>query len=289
MNHLESLQVLHNQLVQVNKFNSLKLPAEYHRFNVYNPGFIGSLGPPPFSDDTGLKAYWKFITASGDIPNVSQATADLGSAADLQMANLTYQDPGIPANNNSGGFNGTSSDGQSGTSVSQFNFLHTPNAKWTINFWLKYGGDTVPNNLFDTNSAGSTGRVGTLIDVNANESMKLTIFNGTGGQTIINFDSSASFVPSDDQFHFYCLRWDHTLGSSNLKLSIDDGTPETGNKTAFTPSSADAAYPLNIGQYANNAGAFLAGNLTEITIFENVLSDALVTELHNDDKGLAIY
>lgn len=45
MNHLESLQFLHNELVKVNKFNALKQPREYHKLlNIYNPGFVGRVG-----------------------------------------------------------------------------------------------------------------------------------------------------------------------------------------------------------------------------------------------------
>ena len=48
-----------------------------------------------FSDDTDLKAYWKFDEASGDIIEVSQAAAALGSAADLQVSGATHGATGI--------------------------------------------------------------------------------------------------------------------------------------------------------------------------------------------------
>ena len=238
-----------------------------------------------------LKAYWKFNEASGDIVNqaISVGSTDgLGTtASNLQIAGADYDQTGITSNNKSLYFDG-SDHGQAGTSVSQFNFLHNPNNIWTINFWLKYGGDTAVNNILDTNGGGGTARVGTIIDINANESLKLSIFLGTPLKYVINFDSTASFVPSDNQFHFYCLRWNQNLGSDNLLCSIDDGTPEKQNKTVETPSSANAAFPLNIAEYCNGYGAFLDGNLTEMSIWNRVLTDAEVTTIYNSGNGKAI-
>jgi hypothetical protein len=254
---------------------------------IMNPFRFG--GVTPFSNDTGLKAYWKFDQASGDIINVSQAAADLGTAADLQVNGALYEQTGISANDKSLLFDGINDQAQAGTSTSQFNFLHNPNNIWTINFWLKYGGDTAVNNILDSNGGGGTARVGTVIEINADESIKLSIFLGTPLKFVINFDSSASFVPSDNLFHFYCLRWNQNLATDNLLCSIDDGTPEKQNKTAETPSSADSSYPLNMAAYANNYGAWLAGNLTEFSIFNRFLTDSEVTELYNGGNGLAIY
>ena len=238
-----------------------------------------------------LKAYWKFNESSGDIVNqaISVGSTDgLGTtASNLQIAGADYDQTGITANNKSLYFDG-SDHGQAGTSASQFNFLHTPNTKWTINFWLKYGGDTTGNTILDTNGGGGTARVGLLIDVLADESMQVWMGRGVATTTVVSTNSGASFVPSDSAFHFYSIRYDHTLASSNVKISIDNGTPVTGNKTSDTPSSADSAFPFNIAENCNGYGAFLDGNLTEMSIWNRVLTDAEVTTIYNSGSGKRI-
>ena len=242
----------------------------------------------PDFDLSELKSYWKFNEASGDIVNQATSigsTDGLGTtASNLQIAGATYDQTGITANNKSLYFDG-SDHGQAGTSASQFNFLHTPNTKWTINFWLKYGGDTAINAILDTNGGGGTARVGLLIDVLADESMQVWMGRGVATTTVVSTNSGASFVPSDSAFHFYSIRYDHTLASSNVKISIDNGTPVTGNKTSDTPSSADSAFPFNIAENCNGYGAFLDGNLTEMSIWNRVLTDAEVTTIYNSGAG----
>ena len=244
------------------------------------------------ADLSGLKAYWKFNESSGDIVNQATSvgsTDGLGTtASNLQIAGATYDQTGIVANNKSLYFDG-SDHGQSGTSTSQFNFLHTPNTKWTVNFWLKYGGDTAINGILDTNGGGGTARVGLLINILSDESMEVWMGRGVPLTTVISANSGASFVPSDSVFHFYSIRYDHTLASSNVKISIDNGTPVTANKTSDTPSSADAAFPLNIAEFCNGYGSFLDGNLTEMSIWNRVLTDAEVTTLYNAGRGKAVY
>tara|TARA_R110002153_G_scaffold168044_2_gene320753 strand:- start:192 stop:2387 length:2196 start_codon:yes stop_codon:yes gene_type:complete len=239
-------------------------------------------------DLSELKSYWKFNEASGDIVNqaISVGSTDgLGTtASNLQIAGATYDQTGITANNKSLYFDG-SDHGQSGTSTSQFNFLHTPNTKWTINFWLKYGGDTTANTILDTNGGGGTARVGLLIDILTDEGLEVWMGRGVPLTTVITTTTSASFVPSDSAFHFYSIRYDHTLASSNVKISIDNGTPVTGNKTSDTPSSADSAFPFNIAENCNGYGAFLDGNLTEMSIWNRVLTDAEVTTIYNSGSG----
>ena len=238
-----------------------------------------------------LKAYWKFNESSGDIVNqaISVGSTDgLGTtASNLQIAGADYDQTGITSNNKSLYFDG-SDHGQSGTSASQFNFLHTPNTKWTINFWLKYGGDTTVNTILDTNGGGGTARVGLLIDVLTDEGLEVWMGRGVALTTVIAKSTSANFVPSDSAFHFYSIRYDHTLASSNVKISIDNGTPVTGNKTSDTPSSADSAFPFNIAENCNGYGAFLDGNLTEMSIWNRVLTDAEVTTIYNSGSGKRI-
>lgn len=235
-------------------------------------------------DDGNLKTYWKFDESSpNDIINVSQAFSTLGSPADLQITGATYKESGIPANNNSLLFNGTSDFGQAGNSLSQFNFLHD-GSTWTINFWLKWvSGDTV----IDTTDGGASSRVGLLIEIQATGALTTVMTNGTN--QIVSGSTSAGFIPSDGNFHFYSMRWDNNLASENLKISRDDGVPETFNKTGFTPSSADAAFPLSLAQRPNSGGRFLNGNFTEFSMFSRILADSEVTSLYNNGNGLAIY
>ena len=87
----------------------------------------------------------------------------------------------------------------------------------------------------------------------------------------------------------YVFTWDQNLASANMNMSVDDGAFTSGNKTVNTPNNANAAFPLTIMQYANNAGANMNANITEYSIWDRVLSAEEITLLFNNGDGRSIY
>ena len=70
-------------------------PIQYPSMNMGDLALLGSLNAGGANmDDTDLKAYYKFNESSGDIINKSEATASLGSAADIAITGATYSQTG---------------------------------------------------------------------------------------------------------------------------------------------------------------------------------------------------
>jgi len=238
----------------------------------------------PF-DDTDLKCYWRFNEESGDIINQSQSDADLGSGADLQVTGGTYQ-TGSPPVGNSLEFDGVDDLAIAGTSVSQWNFMHSTTAKWTMAFWFK--ASSVANVMtFFTTAQTSLARGFTLRTNGSAAKIYLLAYNGTA-QYLAAF-SSADYVPGTDNWHFYVITHDQTLANTNTVMRRDNANEETMNKLAVTPVNGDSTNPLYVGRRAENAEGFLDGYLSEVSIWSKIMSDEDQTLLWNDSSGRAIY
>ena len=242
------------------------------------------VGPPV---DTGLKAYWKFNESSGDIINQSAAAADLGAAADLQVTGMTY----VPSGGASpfgyeGSFDNTNDFCTSGTSLSQYNFLHNTTALWSMAFWLKWTGSgtqiifATADNLFISDQIGFTLA---LLDTNA---IRIILGNGGGGGARTDHVTTNNTIPNKTGVHFVCITYDESLGSNNLNIRVNNAGLQTFSKE-FANSNSNAARAGQIGSIASDG--FLGGLVSEFSVWNKVLSDADQTLLYNDGLGVAIY
>jgi len=250
----------------------------------FGVAFGGAAVTPSFND-AELKCYWRFNEESGDILNQSQSDADLGSGADLQVTDGTYQ-TGSPPVGNSLEFNGSSTLAIAGTSVSQWDFMNSTTSKWTMAFWFK-ATDLSDVMTFFTTAQTSLGRGFTLRTNGSAAKIYLLAYNGTA-QYLAAF-STADYVPGTDNWHFYVITHDQTLPNTNTVMRRDNANEETMNKSAVTPVDGDSTNPLYVGRRAENAEGFLDGYLSEVSIWDKVMSDDDQTSLYNDGNGLAIY
>jgi len=234
--------------------------------------------------DTDLKTYQKFDESAGDIINLSQSTADLGSAADMQIVGATYSQTGKVGNSLS--FDGTDDKGTYGSSLSQFNFLHNSTSLWTIIFWMKLG-TAAADRLFSTGDSEYTvNEIGIGMSTSTTKVIHVTIGNGTAS-LVIDSTTTNDYIPDTTNWYYYVISYDQGLGSNNLKLKRNDANLEQFSKTVNAPSNSNAAQALVLA--ALSTSRHLHANFDEVSIWNKVVSGADQTTLYNSGNGLAIY
>ena len=234
--------------------------------------------------DTDLKAYWKFNEASGDIINVSSSAADLGSGADLQVTGADYDTGSPPTGFKSMNFNGSSDKAIAGTSLSQWNFMHSTTAQWTAVFWMKADSVTATQQIFGTNRLTSAKGFGLLS--NTNGSFSLLGFGG--GTQWYGGNSSASYVPDTTTWHMYTVTLDLTT-SNGLNYTRDGANAHNvTNTSSGAINNGDSGEQMTIGVKPDYGEEYLDGQITEVSIWNRILTSSEITELYNSGAGLAI-
>lgn len=254
----------------------------YQSMGIKNVGMIGTVTPTSISD-TGLKAYWKFNEASGVIINQSASAVDLGAAADGTVTGMTYNQASGPFNY-SGLFDGVDDKVVIGSSLSQFNFMHSTTALSSLNFWMKLVSTTGTTGIFGNQSGTIT--PGYHLQRYGNR-MELTIYNASN-QATLSLDPTANFVPDTTTWYMYTMTHDQSLGSANGIAYRDAGNSVSADKTANTPSNADAANAMEIGRSIKN-NAFTNAYISEMSVWNKVLSSSDISLLYNGGSGRQIY
>jgi len=242
----------------------------------------------PVITDTNLKAYWQFNETSGDSLNASQGTADLGSAADLQITGATYNQTGSPSGlGNSMLFDGTDDFAKAGTSLSQFNFMHNTSGKYTMTWWMKIVGT---NNNTDriAGTCTATSEIGFVCQVRTNNALRSSVYRGVDNTWAIAATTSTSWLPTDNAWHFYCIRWDYSLGSNNMSIKFDNTNEELFTKTANAAVDTNATSELYIAASIDST-LFINAYFLEMAIFNDIMSAEDETTLWNSGNGQPIY
>ena len=247
---------------------------------------------------TDLKVYWKFDD-TGD-PNVNDAgnvtgNDSLGTGAALDATGSPdYEETGTPTNlGNATKWNqvsATSGDyADAGTSVSQFNFMHSDTPKWTLCFWAKTSETSVSNTMLMSTNDGNTTR-GFEIYFYGTGTVKLRVNMTDGsnpdGRPIQTQDFTA--LTADGNWHFYVMTCDMSQ-STCLNYCIDDGTRETGSRNTTAVASGNAYSALKFRHNVN--GSFFIQDTTqycEMSIWDRILTDAEITTIYNSGDGLQL-
>ena len=241
----------------------------------------------PFSDDTGLKAYWKFNETSGDIINVSESGVDLGSAANLQVTGATYNQSGITDLNYSMLFDGTNDFAVAGSSVSQFNFLHNDSYEFTIAFWGKILDWSSLGMILSTADELASAYTGLGIRSQSSGSIYFHFANGTNQN---RFTGSISGFNTDGEFHFYVVTGKKSDSTNSLEIWEDGSSMGTASNSGKDFVDTNASRPANIAYSgATGASQYLNANIEEFSVWSRRLSDSEIAELYNSGDGLAIY
>ena len=238
---------------------------------------------------TGLKAYWKFNETTGDI--INQATSvgsvdSLGTGADLQVTGATHSSDNNPLGNPTMLFDGVNDFCQAGSSVSQWNFMHNSTSLVTVVMWCKFleGSDTRYRLLAD-HSNSTTNGVG--FEVADTMALRSQATRGSSGTNFYSGTTTDNTIPDLTNFHMYAYTFDYSLGSANLKISLDDGTKQTFG-TNSSANNANSTFAMHVGVSGDGINDWFHGNISEMSIWNRVLTDAEITSLYNSGSGKQI-
>jgi len=251
--------------------------------DLHSTALVGRVGTSGANmDDTGLLEYLTFEEASGTIENKSQSGDSVGTAGDGTVTGATYGATGIIGDCLS--YDGVNDKCTLGSTLSTFNIFQSATAQWTLNFWVKPTSHANQDVIVDSSNATSSNNGITVDFRGASGAISCQVFeNGN----IVN-SGTTTLTAGSGSWHMISIRYDYSLGSANLKISIDDSTPETDNKTKDGIGGSPSGN-LTLGEaYAGNDGSF-DGLADEFSLWSRVLTDAEITTLYNSGSGFSIY
>jgi len=253
-----------------------------------DPAFVGAAGAAGggFSDDSQLRAYWKFSEVSGDIINASQSSESLGSAADLQVTGATYNQDITPFSY-SMFFDGINDFAKAGTDAEQFNFF-SDGSQSSINIWVRW---TLASNdkLFDNHHATDDATIGYDIRVKSGSTNEIFyMISNDSGFPVVAGTTTGGYVPDNTNTYMLTMTWDHDLGIDNLLMYRDATVNQYFNKTAQPPNTGDPDTALFMG-CTDGTSYFFESYCAECSMWSRVLTPTEITELYNSGDGLAIY
>ena len=269
-----------------------KMPYDLGTVSSITTLFAGGATASPWSDtysDANLKAYYKMNEASGDVINVSEGTADLGTPADLQLTGAVYATPSTPSafDDKALSFDGTNDYATAGSSQSQFNFMHNlTSGKSSVNVWVANEWDTGYGCLYTTAGEGAGTYYGEMVQ-----------HTGTGG-TIISrvlmgtdpngvMETQTGYDTGND-FHMLTFVIDMTITTNCIKVYQDGSLLGQANRTQ-AGVNGNSRSPLNLGSTWDGGSQFFEGDMLEMSIFNEILTPDMITSLYNDGDGRPIY
>tara|TARA_R110002051_G_scaffold1386_2_gene7898 strand:+ start:147 stop:935 length:789 start_codon:yes stop_codon:yes gene_type:complete len=241
-----------------------------------------------YSDDN-LKAYYKMNEDSGDVINVSEGTADLGSPADLQLTGAIYATPSTPSafDDKALSFDGTNDYATAGSSKSQFNFMHNlTSGKSSVNVWVQNDWDTGYGCLYTTAGEGAGTYYGAMVQhTDTSGTIISRVLMGTDpngvGITQTGYDT-------DSDFHMLTFVVDMTITTNCIKVYQDGSLLGQANRNN-AGVNGNSRSPLNLGSTWDGGSQFFEGDMLEMSIFNEILTPEMITSLYNDGDGRPIY
>jgi len=234
-----------------------------------------------------LKAYYQFDNdpTTGDLPNKASTIGSNASVPDGDGQNTDVVS-GTGIINEAYNYVSATAKTVLGTSLSQFNFIHEPNGKWSIVGWINSPTTVTSTQTIFDNTDSASANSGILITLRSSRGFRV---QGLGdGVQWVDFNSAGNFVPVEGSgFYFFMIRWDGTLASNQLEVSINDGVKQLTSRANPEPVG-DSTFAMQMGQTAGLGGLPLTGLLDEISIWNRVLTDAEVTTIFNGGAGIVL-
>ena len=266
-----------------------------------NP-YMVSPSSASWMDDSKLMAYWKFNESSGNIVNASQSSDSLGSDGDLIMTGGTYEQSAPLGSSNALLFDGTDDFGavSSGSNtLSQFNFIHEGQS--TFCYWMKlvssvnYGVIFMNDNW--TPNAGT--KVITSRDApcgTACGTLNQTVMNGEAleaNSVIVDHSygqppTNSGYIPDITDYYFYTTRIDVDETTDTL-IGNRDTADETKGNRINAPLEDDSPSAFTIAKRSNASQYFANILISEMSIWNRILTNDEINGLYNSGSGRAIY
>jgi len=230
----------------------------------------------------GLKAYWKFNEASGDIENQSISEAKLGVAADLQTSGVTYSETGKIGNAVT--LDGTNDHMVAGSSLSQFNFLHNTTYEFTISFWAKILNWAGTDMIIDTASDISSSTVGLGIRTVSTDGILIHFSNGTN---MNRFATTVTGFNTDGAYHHYVITGKKSDTTNSMEIWEDGVSMGSASNSGKDFVDTNATKALYFGQ-TGASSQYLNMTIDEAAIWSRRLSDTEIALVHNSGSGIEL-
>ncbi len=234
---------------------------------------------------TGLKVYWKFNEASGNIANSATAVGSASAVAnsDLVVTGATYGVAGLFGNALS--FDGVNDVAiTSSATITDWNFLNQTGATWSIIMWIKF--DQFTSRFWHISTTnGNGGDTGMSIIGSATPADRtIDVSIMSAGADDFSYTSTTPFDNNTTAFQFMAITYNDATG--DLKVKINGNTTETSGGHNLTNTN-NAEQNIRIGE--NSDGVLdTAGDYDEYSIWNRVLSEAELVSLYNSGSGLEL-
>ena len=232
----------------------------------------------------GLKAYYKFDEASGDIINhaTSIGSSDSITTSDLTVNGMTYVASGTSPFGYEGSFDGSNDDvAPDSTSISDWGFINKTGAVFTFIFWYnKNSAFSAIQDMFGMTNYNA-GDSGIFLRWNTDRTARIAL--GKNGTDFIDYTTTMT-TPNDSNWHMIMVQYDDSSGT--LKISIDNNTPESSTGHNLT-ATTNAENVFNMGW--NSVGTWANIKLAEVSIWNRILTTSEITLLYNSGSGKSIH
>jgi hypothetical protein len=153
------------------------------------------------------------------------------------------------------------------SAAADFAFLHQ-NVEYTLIFAVRLA--SLPGALavvLDTTSGGSTGNHGMYVAIRTNGKIRFFMAYGSGGNFVIDVDSTAALVADSTRYQYVRIKWYGTTpASSNVSFEIDANAISFHNKSGLGPSGSNPTGQLHIGNLDGGGFALTAKSADVIVL-----------------------
>mgnify|MGYP003141223018 CR=1 FL=1 len=232
-------------------------------------------------NDENLAAYYKFNETSGNILNSSESDESVGSAAAFEVTGASYNVGESPLGY-AMTFDGTNDVIKVATSKSIFNFMHNTSAVFTVCLWLKITSGSDKFILVDDENG-----TGFKLGSNSSGNLRFYTYNGTSDEVAGTLSDNDAF-PDTTNYYFYVLTYDESLASDNANLYRNASLIHTQSKTGDAADNSNSANTMQMGKQPG-VGNYTAMGVSELSIWNKILSSDEIDALYNSGNGRAIY
>lgn len=234
-------------------------------------------------DLTGLKAYYKFDEASGNILNKASSvgSSDAIANSELVVEGATFGATGIIDDALS--FDGVNDDATAdNVSAGDWNFLHNLADDMTMNFWYKMTDRTQVTKYMMGDGAFGSDQLGIDLWISS-RTLNVSIKNGT--TFVIQFAGS-NFFPDDSNFHMITIRFDPNIITDSCLITLDGNTG--GQSTSDRLAVANNGNHDQLFSFVRASASWMAYDVDESSFWSRLLTDTEISDLYNSGSGLAL-
>lgn len=175
-------------------------------------------------------------------------------------------------------FNGTSSNIDSLRSLGTFSFIQNTGI-FSINMWLKKAAIGAVYHVMG--NTGTSIEKGFFFRFNADNSVSIQIFNGTG-TAVLNYTSGV--IAADTNYHMWSV-----VGNGSTVSFYRDAVSVATSGAIGTLSSGNSTRLLRLGNIANTVTNWYSGSMDIAYFYNHTLSSGEITQLYNGGNGLQLF